>query len=301
MERTHALNRRAVRSIFSLLLALLLLPAALSAPARASGEPVQGMEIRFLNVGELRGYAAIYLLATAGSRQVRDVEESRPLVSGMTAAEQEYWRVFGDYETPDGFTWLWRETVDLGETDVLRLDYQPQVFRLVLYDADSGAYRAFQPEHPYAFDAVYSVDVSAVMRAKDAEPSLRHAYRFGTAVLSFFLRVLLAVGLELVLALAFGYRTKKQLCFLLLVNAPAQLLMHAGLSVAGFLQGPLAYWLLLALLEFFLFFIKALLYLSNLDALGEKGRRGHPVAYAVTANAASMLTALLIAALLRYW
>jgi hypothetical protein len=129
---------------------------------------------------------------------------------------------------------------------------------------------------------------TSIDTVKPADP------HFIIAISDALIRVVLTLAIELLIALAFGYRAKKQLIFITIVNIVTQLLMSAVLVFfrheAGFFLSAVSY----VLMEFVIFTIEAVLYAIFLKSLSPKPiSRAVTVLYAFLANIASCVVGLI--------
>ena len=104
---------------------------------------------------------------------------------------------------------------------------------------------------------------------------------------------------ELVLALAFGFREKKQLLFLAAVNILTQVLLNVSLNATAYFQGSGAAIHLYILLELLVCIGEAVLYVLLLPNFSKKYfSAGRAVGYAAAANVLSFAAGFGLAGLL---
>ena len=112
--------------------------------------------------------------------------------------------------------------------------------------------------------------------------------------------VLLATFLiEILIALIFGYRSRRELKIILITNAVTQVLLNSVMSVLDYTSGGLVWLFILPLLEIAVFIVEAIVYAISLKT-PEKGR-ARAVFYALAANltsaAAGVVLGLLVSAM----
>ena len=136
--------------------------------------------------------------------------------------------------------------------------------------AVSGVY------HRYAFDSYYRLDLSGVELMPGGIVELEAArlqrdYPYGASLLALAGRVALTLGAELLLALAFGLRTRQALKWVAVVNLATQLGLNLALELFTYCNGALE------------------------GMLGERGASGRRItAYTWTANLCSLLAGVLL-------
>jgi len=208
------------------------------------------------------------------------------------------WEKFVRFEDPDGFYYLQEHWSLQGNGSFSWGYYPPDTFKLLLYFPEYDSFVVSERTERYTFESTYIADLkdidyqtpgtTSVVNIEPADP------HFIIAISDALIRIVLTLAIELLLALAFGYRAKKQLIFISIVNIITQLLMNAVLVFfrheAGFFISALSY----VLMEFFIFTIEAELYAIFLKPLSEKPiSRGKTVLYAFVANFLSCIIGLL--------
>lgn len=162
----------------------------------------------------------------------------------------------------------------------------------------------------YAFDSCFTVDLSG--QAPTAAPvddggtegtvstqtlEAVRSYDYTGEAVSLAARVVLTIGIELGIALLFGYRTRRPLLFIAAVNAVTQLLLNGTLTLLWYWRGQQS-WLIFGAgylaLEALVFAVEAALYVCFLKRLAPADGR-HPVWYALTANVVSFAAGMALA------
>lgn len=215
-------------------------------------------------------------------------------------AEYEIWKAFVGYEDADGYYFLqWLQRCDESKS----LDwtyYPPSPFKILLYFPESDTFAVSGIYERYAFDSYFTADASRASAGGvlAAVQSYDHTWE----TISLLARIVLTILLELAVALLFGYQTKKPILLIALTNVFTQTLLNVLLNIINYNQGPLMFTARYVLLELVVFAVEAVLYAALLPRLAggpthsEKTRkRSRAVVYALTANAASFATGLLIA------
>ncbi len=121
---------------------------------------------------------------------------------------------------------------------------------------------------------------------------------YASEIVGFFVKVIIAVGLELAVAVAFGYRRKKEVKLILIVNIATQLFLNIAVNIADFRAGALFGIITYIGLEFLIFIFEAAIYAVNLPGYSGSTHRGKAVLYAFCANLTSFIAGGLLAAVL---
>lgn len=199
------------------------------------------------------------------------------------------WRAFQGYEDADGFYFL-NELWDCSEGELAWTYYPPREFKLLLYFPESGEWSASGAYGQYAFDSYFAADLS-----ESGTIELTRSYDYGGEALGLIARVVITLAIELLLALAFGYRTKGTLKVIALMNLATQLGMSIALNVYAYFNGASMGALLLA--EALVTAVETAGYCCELPRRGVHSR-GRAAAYAVFANICSLAAGLLLGLLL---
>ena len=145
----------------------------------------------------------------------------------------------------------------------------------------------------YAFDSYFIVDLSAY----DTDPIMAHqSYDYTWEIISLVARIILTIALELGIALLFGYREKKVLGFLAVVNILTQVTLNVALNIINYNSGALTFTFSYVLFEILVFAIEAVAYAVLLKKFSSKEqKKGRAVGYAFIANTASFALGLWLA------
>lgn len=189
------------------------------------------------------------------------------------------WHALYAYEDADGY-WFLQFTAEGAGDGVFRWTYYPPSrFKVLLYFPDKDAYVVSEVAERYAFDSYYAVDLR---EAENGVVPVVKSWDYGRQLSGLAFRVALTVAVELAVALAFGYRERRQLWTILWVNVLTQLLLNGLLDAAArFGNARVAILLSLLPLEVAVFVAEGLLYRKKLG--------GKPFRYSLAANAASFV------------
>ena len=128
-------------------------------------------------------------------------------------------------------------------------------------------------------------------------PKAARSYSYTNETISLIARIVLTIGIELVIARLFRYRSRRQVKILLITNVITQVILNVFLNIVNYTSGSLAFILMYINAEIIVFVIEAVIYAGILPepAESEKPKRGKAVLYALTANAVSFALGFAIA------
>ena len=203
---------------------------------------------------------------------------------------------FADYRDPDGFYFL-EETFWVVEGEFSWGYYPPQNFKILLYFPDTGELVCSERLECFAFRSDYRVTLNPDGSLGEVQ-CLTHT---AEKLRAFCLRAGLTALAELLLALAWGYRTKKAVLLILWTNLITQILLNLVLALAADSSGvgSIRYGLVFVFMELVVFLTEALIYRAKLPTLApNRPKPSAATAYAFAANAASLALGLWLGELL---
>lgn len=207
--------------------------------------------------------------------------------------DYEIWLKFVEYQDSDGYYFL-QEWWDCSDNNQLNWTYYPpSPFKILLYFPETDTFYVSPIYERYAFDSYFAVDLSSF----DSDGLMAHqSYDYTWEIVSLVARILLTIALELALALVFGYREKKVLGFLAVVNIITQVILNVALNVINYNSGSMMFTFSYVLFEILVFAIEAVAYAILLKKFStQKQKKGKTVGYAFVANAASFAIGLWLA------
>lgn len=327
----------------TLLTFVLLAPAFLrTEPMKASADtgPKPSVSVTFENMGDELCYGTLLSKTpSTGPAEAWDgTEDGKYFFNG---ADETVWRAFVEFKDEDGFyflQWFWR--ADEKKTLNWRY-YPPQTFKILLYYPDratksgaadnsaggatrdsettaaSGAFCVSDVLERYAFHSYYFVDMRNVQSetiGTIAKISATQGYDYSAEILGFFVRFIITLGVETLLALAFGLRTKRAFLTVLAANGATQVALNILLNVQLHFNNVYGVFPLYFFAELFVFVAEAALYCfilgkrKNGGVSGSADENGGKAAiayskkrlilYAFTANLVSFCIGLPLAILL---
>ena len=271
------------RKVLVFLLCLVLV-MALPVTVSADMGPKPSVRITFTGIeGETCYGTLLSLRSSTGPASAWDGESDYP--EWYPAEEKWIWEAFLGYEDTDGYYFL-QEWWDCSESNQLNWTYYPPTsFKILLYFPETESFYVSPVYERYAFDSYFTVDLSDY----DTDPILaRKSYDYTWELISLAARIVLTIALELGIALLFGYREKKVLAFLAVVNIVTQVTLNVALNIINYNSGALSFIFCYVLFEILVFAIEAAAYAVLLGKCSSRvQKKGRAVGYAFVANAAS--------------
>lgn len=261
------MKKRMYVGLFMLLFCMIFAVTALPITAKADMGPKPSVRIQFKNMSDDLCYGTLLSKEKCtGPAQVWD---------GTARNEQLYdldrniWKAFVDYKDPDGYYFLQRGWTVSETGEIAWTYYPPEDFKILLYYPETGTFVSSGSYERYAFDTYYTVDmegvrIGSVEYNEDLSTNERinayRSYNYRMELLSLAVRILLTIAIEMVVGLLFGFRQKKQLQILALVNITTQLLLNLLLNIIHYNAGPLAFITSYVFFEVIVFALEAGLY-----------------------------------------
>ncbi len=300
--------------------------------AKADMGPKPSVRVLFENMGDELCYGTLLSeRASTGPASVWDGNEEYAQHNenenySWATLDYETWKAFVEYEDPDGYYFL-QEGWDVGETkEIAWTYYPPNRFKILLYYPETGTFVSSGIYEKYAFDTYYTVDMNGVHMSSveyneelstdermeefgsvdyneelssDERIEAYRSYNYRVEVVSLIVRILATIVIEMLLALVFGFRKKKQLLLLIGVNTVTQIVLNVLLNIINYNSGQMAFVFFYVLLELLVFGLEAIVYCVWMNRLSEKTRpTWFYVLYAFVANAVSFVAGIYIANLL---
>jgi hypothetical protein len=207
--------------------------------------------------------------------------------------DYEIFQKFAGYQDSEGFYFL-QFFKDCTQTHKFSWTYYPpQAFKILLYFPETDSFIVSDAVYErYTFDSYFTAKVAGT--GLSAESS----YDYTGETLSLIVRIVLTIVVELGIALLFGFRERKQIRFITLVNVITQGALNFALNVINYQSGEMAFILFYFVLEIAVFITEAILYNWYLKKNSLKEvPEWKPSAYALTANFASFALGIILA----YW
>ena len=286
-----------------LLVVCLCLLWALPLSVCADMGPKPSVRVTFVNMGDTLCYGTLLSEApSTGPQSVWDGDPDHIYAEGL---DREVWQAFADYRDADGYYFLqlgWQ----VNETKALAWTYYPPGrFKILLYYPETGTFASSGVCERYAFDTYYTVDMAGVdigsvdydeEQSTDERIQAYRSYNYRREAATLVIRILLTILLEMGVALLFGYRERRPLLMLAVVNTVTQVALNGVLGLVSYRSGSWALVFWYAVLELAVCALEAVAYTLWLPRLSQKPRpRWLPAVYALVANILSFAAGLFLA------
>ena len=295
-----------LKKIICLLICTLFISTLLPITASADTGPKASVRITFENMDDELCYGTLLSKnPSTGPNSAWDGDEDHIY---NELIDLDIWRAFVEYEDADGYYFLqigWQvnEKKELAWTY-----YPPDNFKILLYYPETDKYVVSGICERYAFDTYYTVDMAGVdigsveydeNQSNNDRLDAYKSYQYKQEILSLVARILITIAIEMGIALLFGFRGKKALLLLVIVNTVTQIILNVLLNIINFRSGSWAFVAWYIMLELAIFAIEAALYTAFMKKLTGKEK---PVlfygTYSLVANGISFGAGLIIANIL---
>lgn len=259
--------------------------------------PKPSIKITFDNMGDELCYGTLLAYDTDSGpySSLREYDLSQ---SSWSNVPEDIWKVFVEYKDKDNYNYLQFDACVSKDKELVWGYYPPQKFKLLLYYPAKEKFVESSIYSRYAFDSYFQVDLSNVnLNDKNIQRvDLVKNYDLSQETTSLFIRIVLTILVEVIIALLFGYYHKEQILFISLVNIITQILLNVALFFVNYKEGSLAFLFMYVLLEFFVFVVEAILYVTLINRFSEnKQSRMKAILYAFVANGVSFAVGLALA------
>ena len=229
--------------------------------------------------------------------------------TGPWSAGDDYYEYFGDktafdmfsqYEDKDGYYFL-SFMQDCSDTDQFAWTYYPpQLFKILIYYPDKDIFQVSDNIYErYAFDSYFKLVVEDEADNFAYNLILKKNYNYIKEAVSLVVRIVITLSVEILLALLFGYRDRKNLKVIMIANLFTQILLNLLLNIINYKSGFYNFVFNYVWMELVVLIIEAGIYIRFTDKRNPTTRRKmHPVFYAVTANFASLVIGILLAGII---
>lgn len=267
------------KGISFILTALIMAVSVFSASVSADMGPKDSVNISFKNMGAETCYCTL----------LSDNKSTGPFsASDSPKKDDEIDTVFFNYKDADGFYYLhFYSRIDSSKEFEWGY-YPPRKFKILLYYPATNTFAVSGIYDHYAFSSFYTVDMRDIHAGADNQIlTAERKYSPLFVVFAFIMRVIITLAVEIAIAIPFGFREKKQLLSIIIINVITQLFLNFSLYNVMLRLGSL-FILLYIPLEFVVFIIEVVFYVSVLRIVSKTRVRGADcVLYAFLGNFAS--------------
>ncbi len=331
-QLTRTITNRTGKLLAGFLCLALTLFLYVPATANADIGPKASVRVLFENMGDELCYGTLLSeRKSTGPASVWDGNEEYAQHNenenySWAAFDYETWKAFVEYEDPDGYYFL-QEGWTVSETkEIAWTYYPPNRFKILLYYPETGNFVSSGIYEKYAFDTYYTVDMDGVNMGSveydeelstdkrieefgsveyneklstDERIEAYRSYNYRVEIYSLIARIVATIAIEMLLALLFGFRKKKQLLLLVGVNTVTQIVLNVLLNIINYNSGHWAFVFFYVLLELLVFGLEAVVYCLWMNRLSDKTKPNwFYVLYSFVANGVSFVAGIFIANLL---
>ena len=224
-----------------MLLFLAVLLIAMPLAINADTGPKPSVVISFEGLENEKYYVTLLSESpTTGPYSVFD-ENSDSEESYGDEEDNKVWQKFVSYKDEDGYYFL-QYFDECTETSKFTWGYYPPTkFKILLYFPEHDSFVASNEAYEkYAFDSYFRVDASGMKiqsvtfnNTIEAEKN----YPYSWELTSLISRILITIVIEILIALLFGFREKKQLVILVIINIITQSILNILLNTINYNQG----------------------------------------------------------------
>lgn len=271
--------------IHGFLTALFLSFTLLAAVVSADMGPKPSVTVSFINMGPEECYCT--LLSKESGTGPYSVSDSK--------SDNEIYRAFEDYNDSDGFYFL--EYAQLvGSTNPFRWGYYPpDTFKVLLYYPKTNTFAVSGIIEKEGFNSQYGIDMSGVEEG-NRFLEVKNLNTPAKTFISFLIRVIITLYIELAIAFAFKFAEKKQILLIIIVNLTTQILLNLLLNQAFSTGGGFMLMLAYIPLEIAVFVVEAVVYCLALGRLGScRIKISDGILYSFLANFCSFIVGIILA------
>lgn len=156
--------------------------------------------------------------------------------------EKEAWEQFSQLgERSDGEFYFLNYVDDCSDGRFSWTYYPPSEFQLALWFPDTQTLLLSEEENRYAFDSYFTLSMKEIDLTAGEQTGLvmERSYPYVGEFLVFLGRVVLTVGVEVLIAVLFSIRRRRQLLIILIANVITQGLLNVGLNLYTYFCGEL--------------------------------------------------------------
>lgn len=297
------MKKRKIKQFFIRVLCALFVFMALPVTIHADIGPKASVRIQFKNMPDELCYGTLLSeKESTGPASVWDGIKEHARKDEETA---DIWNAFVNYKDPDGYYYLQQHDKVSDTNEIAWTYYPPNRFKILLYYPETGTFVSSGIYERYAFDTYYTVDMDGIdihdveyneeLSTNERIEAYR-SYEYRQEMIGLAVRIVLTIVIEMLVALLFGFREKKQLVILAVVNIITQILLNVGLNIINYNSGAMAFTIFYVLLEVVVFIVEAILYCTLLKkASMKKKKNGYYVLYSFIANLVSFIAGMIIA------
>lgn len=289
------------KTIFSMLLFSVIILMGTPRTVYADIGPKPSVVVSFKGLENEKYY--VTLLSEVISTGPHSVLGKYPNNQRYHESDEEYgiWEKFVSYKDKDGYNFL-QYFSDCTETSQFTWGYYPpDKFKILIFFPEYDKFVVSgEVYEKYAFNSYYNVDaegleIQSISFIGNIKATRNYDYKW--ELISLFARIIATITIEILIALLFGFRAKKQLLVIGIVNIITQSILNILLNVINYNQGSMMFVFNYVWMEALVLIIEAKVYSAFLYKYSstKPTKKWHAYLYAFTANVVSFVLGLYIA------
>ncbi len=280
------------RKIFVIMSVFILLITCMTQYAYADVGPKPSVVIDFSGLGGEQYF--VTLLSESDDTGPYSAVSTRQNNEDYQIEDENYniWKKFVAYQSESEYYFL-QFFQDCSETHTFKWGYYPpSKFTILIYLPEKDLFIESEKIYErYAFDSYYKANVEV------SSMNVNENYDFFNEGVSLFIRIIITLGIEILIALLFGLRQKKILQYIIVVNIITQVMLNILLNIGNYMYGAMLFVISYVWMELLIIVIESILYtrwFNNVNRHLDIKRWKAPV-YAIVANLVSFVIGMLIA------
>ena len=241
-----------MKKIFVIIAAVFFLSGLFIRPVSADMGPKPSVTITISDPPEGRYYVTLLGNEEHGPWGFVNEENMEADVSGEE--ETEAYKAFLTYEDEEGYRLL-NYVSECSEDHEFKWSYYPpENFKIAIYSVKDQSLKVSQAINREAFEAYYDVNFKNDM-------SVSEDTRLGRRIALFAIRVIVTIGVELLLGVILGYRSKSEIRTIIITNLITQVTLNLFMSLIDYSTGAYAWLIFFPIGELIVLVIEMIVYL----------------------------------------
>ena len=233
----------------------------------------------------------------------KNTEDSKRLMENM---DENIWQSFVNYKDNDGYYFLQFFDECTNNQRVTWGYHPPEEFKILLFFPDSHQFISSKTYKRYAFDSYYKVTIDSqsqqlnvTSQEWDRQIKVEQNIAFGWIQTSLFIRILLTIIIELMVANMFHIKNPKQRGLIIVTNIFTQLLLNALFNPLPLQQSTILLIFHYLWIELLVIGIEMVIYIQCIKKCGlPKPSHRKIQVYTMTANVISFLIGLITSSMI---
>ena len=241
-----------MKKIFVIIAAVFFLSGLFTRPVSADMGPKPSVTITISDPPEGHYYVTLLGNEEHGPWGFVNEENMEADVSGEE--ETEAYKAFLTYEDEEGYRLL-NYVSECSEDHEFKWSYYPpENFKIAIYSVKDQSLKISQAINREAFEAYYDVNFKNDM-------SVSEDTRLGRRIALFAIRVIVTIGVELLLGVILGYRSKSEIRTIIITNLITQVTLNLFMSLIDYSTGAYAWLIFFPIGELIVLVIEMIVYL----------------------------------------